>query len=189
MNLTGKQKILIAGGFVGLLVLLVYFVFIGKDTPKPPVRPPPAIPNPATPRVSMPTLDLLQEVYYADKGGTNETRYKFTKSSDAEAYANELGGTLATYEQLKDAQMNGLDVCWFGWAKDGKIYTATSTPNSDPTCAKPAVGLFSSVRKGGAWVYGIKKPKMESMHCNDPNTTISCVLPFSKTKWSQLTNQ
>ena len=61
MNLT--QKILIVGGFVGLvgLVLLVYFVFIGKDTPKPRVRPPPATPKPATPRVSMPTLEPILE--------------------------------------------------------------------------------------------------------------------------------
>lgn len=64
----------------------------------------------------------IGEVYYADKGGTNESRYNFSTKNDAEIYAKSLGGTLATVDQLTKAHAQGMDICWLGWASDGQIY-------------------------------------------------------------------
>jgi len=180
-KLTKNQKIGIGVG-IGVIVLgsVLYFVFKGKDTPKP---------KPTNTPTPTPTSSAVPEVYYADKGGTDKTRYAFTSSAQAEAHAKSLGGTIATYRQLKDAVSKGLDVCWYGWGKDdsnaGCIYTATSTDSNDITCGsvKDVIDFTHVVKKGGVWVYGVKKPKTQYTDCI--RSTVPCVLPFSKTKWSQ----
>ena len=91
--------------------------------------------------------------------------------------------------QLIDAKAKGLHQCSFAWGKDdihGRIYTVTTKPTSDGSCHWNGGGVtnFSPrVSVGGVWVYGVKKPKSESVNCT--GSKVSCVLPFSDTKWSQ----
>jgi membrane protein involved in colicin uptake len=142
---------------------------------------------------ALPTGDSSQkkEVYYADKGGTIETKYNFNTLADAEAYATSLGGTIATFSQLQEAYEKGLHQCSFAWAwgKDGEkgnVYTVTTKPANGVrlVCSSVGVTNFSpSVAIGGVWVYGVKKPKAQSVDCT--NSTVPCILPFSDTKWSQ----
>lgn len=137
-----------------------------------------------------------KEVYYANKGGT----YAFTTLADAETYATSLGGTIARFDQLVEAYQKGLNQCSFAWGvtdqiKGGAIYTVTTKQMNDDTCRFPQGGVTEffpnhpewtnhpKVTSGGVWVYGVKKPKAQSMDC--ANSNVPCLLPFSETKWSQ----
>jgi hypothetical protein len=187
--LTKKQKMIafavaiVVGG--GIIASIVIFNSRSKDPVKPAIKPPRS------------TL-REKEVYYADKGGTDGTRYAFTTGADAEKYATSLGGTIATFAQLVEAYKKGLNQCSFAWGVDDgnapRIYTVTTKKMNDDICRFPQGGVteFFPIRPswtdhkqstGGVWVYGVKKPKDQSMDC--ANSNVPCVLPFSETKWSQ----
>ena len=142
-----------------------------------------------------PTLGK-KEVYYANKSST----YAFTTLAEAEKYATSLGGTIASFDQLVEAYRQGLNQCSFAWGvtdqiEGGAIYTVTTKQMNDDTCRFPEGGVTQffpnhpewtnhpRVTSGGVWVYGVKKPKAQSMDC--ANSNVPCVLPFSETKWSQ----
>lgn len=81
-----------------------------------------------------------------------------------------------------------MDVCWLGWASEGKIYTITqSSHGTFSGCEGGSIGVYEhklTTPKGGAWVYGVKPSS--SVKCTDPNAG-ECILPFStkNNKWSQ----
>lgn len=196
-QLTQQQKIFAAIGvvvFVGIVIFLVWYFIIKKDTPK---ATPKATPTPTnTPtRTNTPTptntpVVALKEVYYADKGGTNETRYAFGSKDQADTHAKLLGGTLATLQQLIDAHSKGLDVCSFAWASDGLVYTVSQNSHGlGSGCENNStIGVKTfQINKGGAWVYGVKPPAAIVTMCNGPSVTTPCILPFSTVtkKWSQ----
>ena len=187
MILTKNQK-MIAFAFAVVVVVGGIIAGIVLSQSKDPVKPA-TKPSGATTKPTTKPSGTEKEVYFADKGGTNETRYAFTNLADAEAYATSLGGTIATMPQLIDAKAKGLHQCSFGWGKDdihGRIYTVTTKPTADSTCPWAEGGVtnfWPRVSIGGVWVYGVKKPKSESVNCT--GSKVSCVLPFSDTKWSQ----
>ena len=198
MNLTKNQTIIAfasVGVVIVVLIIGIYFAFIKKDTPTATIKPTATI-NPTTTikATNTPTLTntpiqtgTYPEVYYADKGGANDTRYAFTSMFEADAYAKSLGGTLATIEQIRNAHINGMDNCWFGWASNGNIYTISQSshgPGSGCEGNTIGVSVFTNVSKAGAWVYGVKPSYSSVVNCATPNAG-KCILPFSKNKWSQ----
>ena len=137
--------------------------------------PPPPPPPPAA----------KKEVYFADKASD----YTIRSLEEANAYAVSLGGTLATAVQLRDALDAGLDICRFGRAIDGIVYTVTKTdhgPESGCSGSDTGINFSHNIKIAGAWVYGVKPSFSDSLLCK-PNGVIPCIYPFStKTnKWSQ----
>jgi len=138
-------------------------------------------------------LTRNKEVYYADKGsensGTNK-RYQFSSKDQAESYAKQLGGTLATLEQIRDAHSRGIDVCWLGWASDSKIYTISQSSHGVTSgCDGGSIGVYAATLAtpmAGAWVYGFKPASSSVKNCTARNVG-ECILPFStkNNKWSQ----
>ena len=155
-KLIQKQKMIVgAVAFLILILILiaVYFLFIKKN-------------------------GSVKEVYYADKAGTNATRYQFSSKNDAESYANSLGGTLANLEQLIKAHggAQNMDICWFGWASDGKVYTVSQPGHiAGSACDGINSGVTQqSVTNAGAWVYGVKPSSYTN--CTDYNITTPCII-------------
>ena len=174
--------------FVTLFGVLVYIFVTIKDTQNKDV---PSTPTRANIIDNIPNVPAdLREVYYSDNGGSssgsNPSRYAFT-FAQAQQHATERGGVLATPEQLNDANRRGLDVCWFGWASDSKVYTAAQNVGSGCEGENLAVKLRPNITKAGAWIYGIKPTLTNIANCKNPGVVSSCVLPFSTitNKWSQ----
>ena len=207
--------ILSALGLVVLVGVGLFFAFRKKDTPtttpKPPITTPTTTPagvvvgsgayggvlggppvttippvTRAAAMINTPSVGKM-EVYYADKGGTNATRYMFTTKDEAESHAKMLKGTIATPEQLKNAHLKGMDVCWLGWASDNKIYTVSQRSHGTGSgCEGNSIGVhgYTHLKKAGVWVYGVKPGASQVVNCTTPNAG-QCILPFSTTKWSE----
>ena len=150
-----KQKMIVgalAFLFLILILIAIYFLFIKRKI----------------------------EVYYADKGGTNTTRYQFASKEAAENYAKSLGGTLATVDQLRKAnESQGMDICWNGWASDGLIYTVSNRSHGDGSgCESGNHTIGVTIQRNafiaGAWVYGVK-PRSYT-NCTDYNITTPCII-------------
>ena len=138
-----------------------------------------------------------KEVYYYDNGGTNETRYKLTYD-DAAKIAKEQGAKIATPAQLKEAQKAGADSCWIGWASNKQQYIPSNSNwdegNDTKSSGCPGPKLYGSITKdfkkaqtAGVYLYGIRPKETDTSisNCTQSGVTTKCVVPWSKTKWSQ----
>ena len=205
-KITRLQKVIAAVLFIGIVCLILYFVM--TDTPPPKRKPTPiprkttppktttppdtlTLPPPPPPKTTPPPALAKMEVYFADKASD----YTISSLEEANAYAVSLGGILADPSHLRDALNAGLDVCRFGRASNGLVYTATIGYHGyESGCVfgenGGTVGLKSYLpapeQKTGVWVYGVKPSVYE--RCG--GGVIPCVLPFSTVtkQWSQYSN-
>jgi hypothetical protein len=71
---------------------------------------------------------------------------------------------LATYNQLRDAMVNGLDACACGWLADGSVRYPIIKPRNGCGGAAPGIRTCSSSPSGAGW--DAYCTKIKSKHCN-----------------------
>ena len=178
-QLTQKQK-KFAGGFaifafVALVLSLVWYFGIRKDS--------------AAVKTTTPF-----ELYYYDEGN-----YFLTKK-EALAAAAKYGASLASSDNIANAQVAGADWCRWGWYNDQSPSVAfpLAKPTSFKSCRENPQGLEGQVvtvknipetAKWGALLYGPKPSKSILPECStlsaDNRSGSPCQLAFSTKKWSQ----
>lgn len=112
------------------------------------------------------------------------------RAADAESYAQQLGGTLATLDQLEQAFKKGGQWCEWAWVKDtsnNRVIAANvmqEIKDERHMCGIIGVNVNEAAHWAHVAVYGVK-PSKESA-CTS-TAQMSCVLPFSSYKkiWSE----
>jgi hypothetical protein len=102
---------------------------------------------------------------------------------EAQAKCESYGATLASYQELENAQLLGAGWCSWGWITDDTANTAKiSFPvQTTDSCHSDAPGTKVRLQNGsgkyGANCYGVKPPL----------SVAAAVRPFNSTKWNQAT--
>lgn len=126
-------------------------------------------------------------------GGGQSKWYDFTRTQ-AEQVAADLGGRLASYEDVKNAWKQDANWCFSGWCKDFKTImvwplnanTKTAYPGTDASkwCDGYTIVRWPG-RKAGVLVYGVKpsrnSPLASKYHILPFNWSWDCSLKYGKT--------
>ena len=127
-----------------------------------------------------------REVYVYKAAGNGHIR-----AADSQSIAEQLGGTLATLDQLQYAFTKGAQWCNWAWAYDtanNRIVSANVMQeiitDKPQVCGHIGINTNMNTSFSDITVFGVKPPKTSGCTTGE---SISCVLPFSSYKhvWSQ----
>jgi len=103
---------------------------------------------------------------------------------EAQAKCESYGATLASYQELVNAQLLGAGWCSWGWITDDTANTAKiSFPvQTTDSCHSDAPGTKVRLQGGGSGKYGAN-----CYGVKPPLSVAAAVRPFNSTKWNQAT--
>lgn len=98
--------------------------------------------------------------------------FRYTAAGDI---CKQLGGRLATADEVRAAHNNGADWCTLAWCQDGEAYY--SSQGSRRECSAGVQGgKMPGQLKLGAHCYGLKPPR-------NPGAKLYNILPWNGDKW------